>query len=171
MKKLFLLLVLGITLTACGNSSSTPQAEQTESSSQEVTVSDETSPIQSEPEKEEQTMLNIQIGDNNLTAVLEDHESANALLALLADGPLTISSENYGGFEKVCALPQSLPRNDVRTTAQPGDIMLYQGNSIVLFYGSNSWSYTKLGTIQGVSNAELRKILSGNDTTITLSVK
>lgn len=114
--------------------------------------------------------IQIKIGANTLTAVLEDNESAGALKALLADKPLTISASNYGGFEKVCALGTSLPRNDVQTTANAGDICLYNGDRIVIFYGSNSWSYTRLGKISNADSAELKKILSGNETELTFSL-
>lgn len=67
------------------------------------------------------------------------------------------------------ALPQALPRSDVQTTAQPGDVMLYQGDSIVLFYGSNSWAYTKLGRI--TDTAGLEEALSGDETSLTLSLE
>lgn len=124
----------------------------------------------SESENEDEKMLTIQIGTDTLHAVLESNPSAQALKDLLADGPILIDVQNYGGFEKVGTLPQSLPRDDAQTTASPGDIMLYQGNSIVFFYGSNSWAYTKLGTITGYSQEELREILGGNDTAIELSL-
>lgn len=78
--------------------------------------------------------------------------------------------DNYGGFEKVGTFEESLPRNDIQTTAVPGDIMLYQGNSIVIFYGTNTWAYTKIGTITGYSEEELRDILSGNEETLSLSL-
>lgn len=113
-------------------------------------------------------MLKIQIGNITLNAVLEDNSSAAALKDLLSNGPITVTVQNYGGFEKVGVLPQSLLRNDMPMTAVPGDIMLYQGNSIVFFYGSNSWSYTKLGKIIGYDQKELRKILGGNDAVVSL---
>lgn len=106
-----------------------------------------------------------------MTATLADNESAQALKELLAHGPLTISASNYGGFEKVCSLGRELPRNDRQTTTQAGDICLYNGNQIVIFYGSNSWAYTRLGSISGVDSHELERVLSGNDTEITLSLE
>ena len=119
--------------------------------------------------EEKETMLYIQIGDTTLAAEPADSEAAAALLELLEDGPLTIPVENYGGFEKAGTLPQALPRQDTRITTRPGDIMLYQGDSIVLFYGSNTWSYTRLGTILDVSGSDLAAVLGGAETQIILS--
>lgn len=113
-------------------------------------------------------MLYIQIGEHTLAAELEQNPSAEALAALLEEGPVTVEVENYGGFEKVGALPEALPRNDEQATARPGDVMLYQGDSIVLFYGSNRWAYTRLAHI--TDTAGLEAALSGSETTLTLSL-
>ena len=126
--------------------------------------------VQSTGQEEAEIMLQIQVGDTLLTASLEDNSSAAALTEMLSEGPLTIEVENYGGFEKVGTLPESLPRNDTQMTAQPGDIMLYQGNSIVFFHGSNSWSYTKLGTIEQTGDLDLKEVLGGQESTVTLSL-
>lgn len=126
--------------------------------------------VQSTGQEEAEIMLQIQMGDTLLTAALEDNSSADALKEMLSEGPLTIEVENYGGFEKVGTLPESLPRNDTQMTAQPGDIMLYQGNSIVFFHGSNSWSYTKLGTIEQTGDLDLKEVLGGQESTVTLSL-
>lgn len=84
------------------------------------------------PQKEsEEAIMQIQIGETTFTAVPADTEAAEALMKLLADGPVTIQAENYGGFEKVGSLPQALPQADSRITTRPGDVMLYQGDSIV----------------------------------------
>ena len=114
-------------------------------------------------------MLYIQIGDATLTAVLEDNPSAQALAELLEDGPVTLEAENYGGFEKTAPLPEALPKNDARITAGPGDVMLYQGDTVVLFYGSNTWSYTKLARITETEGLEAA--LSGGETAFTLSLQ
>lgn len=111
----------------------------------------------------------IQIGDATLEATPAQNEAGDALLRLLEEGPLTIRVENFGGFEKVGALPQSLPQQDTRITTRPGDIMLYQGNSIVFFYGSNTWAYTRLGTIRNATQEELEKAFGGSETTIQLT--
>lgn len=77
---------------------------------------------------------------------------------------------NYGGFEKVGSLGTNLPTNDTQITTIVGDIMLYQGNSIVIFYGSNSWSYTRLGKIESATKESLLEVLGTEEVTITLSL-
>ena len=84
--------------------------------------------------------------------------------------PLTIQMSMYGGFEQVGSIGQSLPREDSQTTTQAGDIVLYSGNQIVVFYGSNSWAYTRLGHITDKSAADLKELLGNGDVTITLSI-
>ena len=176
---LALLVALEIALTGCASRTETAPAE---GETQEI-VQSETVPEDSEStdtpeetertdpvEEKEEAMLKIQIGDTVLTASFADNPSAEALQDLLAEGPVTITVQNYGGFEKVGTLPQSLPRNDEQMTAQPGDIMLYQGNSIVLFHGTNTWSYTRLGTIEETGDVEFSEVLGGTDTSMTLSL-
>jgi len=119
----------------------------------------------------ETNQIYIQVGESTLTAVLEDNESVEALKEFLADGPVTIAASNYGGFEKVCSLGIELPRNDSQTTTHAGDICLYSGNQIVIFYGSNSWAYTRLGKVSDVDETELETILGGKETEITLSLE
>lgn len=117
---------------------------------------------------QEEMRMKIQVGEAVLNVRLADNDSARALTDLLAGGPLTISASNYGGFEKVCPLGTNLPSNDVQTTTQPGDVMLYAGNHIVIFHGRNDWAYTRLGWVEDIDAAELRSILSGNADTVTL---
>jgi hypothetical protein len=80
-------------------------------------------------------------------------------VAALQEGDITYEAHDYGGFEKVGALGRSLPTSDTQTTTQAGDVILYSGNQIVLFYGSNSWSYTRLGRMEYSSQAELESFL------------
>ena len=77
----------------------------------------------------------------------------------------------YGGFEQVGSLPQSFSRGDTQMTAQPGDIVLYSGNQLVVFFGSNSWIYTKLGHINDLSADELTVLLDKDQTVIELQIK
>lgn len=115
-------------------------------------------------------MLKIEIGNAVLYAQFADTKAAEELKNNLENGSITISVSNYGGWEKVGDLPWSLPRADVQTTAVPGDIMLYNGSSIVLFYGNNSWAYTKLGTIIDADEEIFRAALSGDETELVLSL-
>ena len=113
--------------------------------------------------------INITSGSGNhtLTATLADNSSAKAFAELLSNGPVTVNMQDYGNFEKVGDLPSSLPRNDTSITTEPGDIILYQGNKITIYYNTNSWSFTRLGKVEGVTQAELKKILGkGNVTAV-----
>ena len=118
--------------------------------------------------------ISIQItsdsGSHKLTATLVANSSATAFYELLKNGPLTVKLNEYGGFEKVGSLGTSLPRNDRQVKTSAGDIMLYQGNQITIFYNGNSWSYTPLGKVDGVTQAELKKILGKGDITAVFSV-
>ena len=113
-------------------------------------------------------MLQMKIGDTGVTVNWEDNESVEALKELCQDGPLTIQMSMYGGFEQVGSIGQDLPRNDSQTTTQAGDIVLYSGNQIVVFYGSNSWAYTRLGHITDQSEQDLAELLGNGDVTITI---
>jgi hypothetical protein len=114
--------------------------------------------------------IRITVGANSFLVTLEDNESAAALRELLCGGDLTIPASNYGGFEKVCQLGTRLPSNDRQTTTQAGDVMLYSSNQLVIFYGSNTWAYTRLGKVEALTAGELEEILSGPETEITLSI-
>lgn len=115
--------------------------------------------------------LNIQVGETVFTATLVDNSSAAALKELLAQGPLTIQMHDYGNFEKVGSLGTDLPRNDEQITTEPGDLILYQGNSFVIYYDTNAWNFTKLGKINNATQAELKEALGSGDVTVTLSMK
>lgn len=101
-------------------------------------------------------------------ATFADNQGAEALADLLTDGPLTLSLKDYGGFEKVGSLGQSLPTSNAHITTQSGDIVLYQGNQIVLFYGSNAWSYTPLGQVTKLTGWQ--EALGHGDVTVTISL-
>jgi hypothetical protein len=120
--------------------------------------------------KTDEKKLKITVGGTELTATIQDNSSAKALVELLADGPLTITMNDYGGMEKVGDLGASLPRNDKKITTAPGDLVLYQGNAFVIYYAPNTWSLTRLGTIDGITKDELLSILGSGNTTVTLSV-
>ncbi len=112
----------------------------------------------------------IVIGEHTLAVKMADNSSAKALLALLKDGDITVEARDYGSFEKVGALGAELPTNDEEITTQPGDVILYQGDKITVYYDTNSWSFTRLGKVQGVTAGELKEILGDGDVTMVLSL-
>ncbi len=117
-----------------------------------------------------QTKITLSTSTGSMTATLSDTEAARELAELLSNGPLTIEMSDYGGFEKVGALPQSFTTSNHQITTSPGDIMLYQGNNMVIFYGSNSWSYTPLGKIDNATTANLRQLLGNGSVTLTITL-
>ena len=123
-------------------------------------------PIESTPPTEEATMI-LRIDGTQVPVTWENNESVQALHAL---APLTIEMSMYGGFEQVGSIGSSLPRSDRQTATVPGDLVLYSGNQLVVFYGTNSWAYTRLGHVD-LTKAELTALLSAHDVTITLEAK
>lgn len=117
-----------------------------------------------------QNKLYITVGSRTISASLVDNEASRCLLQLLSEAPMTISMTDYGGFEKVGTLPQLLPASDTRITTVPGDIMLYQGRNMVIFYGANTWSYTPLGRIDSATAVALKEFLGNGNVEVTLSV-
>lgn len=113
--------------------------------------------------------MTVQVGESTFTATLEDNAAVDALVEMMEHGPVTIQMSDYAGFEKVGALGSSLPTSNRQTTTQAGDIALYQGNQIVLFYGSNSWSYTRLGKIDDLTG--WTETLGGGDVSVTFSLE
>ena len=120
--------------------------------------------------EESMNTVYIKINNNVLNIELEDNSATIELKERLKNGDIVVNAHEYGGFEKVGDLGFSLTREDTNITTSAGDIVLYQGNQISLFYNSNSWSYTKLGKIQNVSSSELESILGNGDVTITITL-
>lgn len=152
--------------------SHTTQSE--ESVSQTVPVpqagneNDSSSAADADSKGESAMKMTVRAGSRTFTATLAENDAAQALAEMLQNGPLSVSMHDYSGFEKVGALGVELPADDSRITAAPGDIMLYNGNQIVVFYGSNSWSYTRLGSIDSLTGWE--DALGSGDITITFSL-
>ena len=117
--------------------------------------------------KEAVMQINVKVGDSAFTATLENNAVADAFAEMMENAPIIIQMSDYSGFEKVGSFDNSLPVNDSQITAQPGDIVLYHGNQIVLFYGSNAWSYTRLGKIDDLSGWE--EALGDGDVTVSFS--
>ena len=113
--------------------------------------------------------ITISVNGHTLTATLVDNTSAQALYNLLQEGPITIEMHDYGNFEKVGSLGTTLPGNDEQITTQAGDLILYQGNQLSIYYDTNSWSFTRLGKIDNITQSELKQILGTGSTAVTLS--
>ena len=174
MKKSIILLfatAFVLLLTACGdeNMSNSEQEFQEEitQSSTDMEIIDTANP-EEEDEPMQEKSLKMTIGDTSVEVEWEDNESVEALAKLAETEPLVIEMSMYGGFEQVGSLGESLSRNDKQTTTEAGDIVLYSGNQIVVFYGSNSWAYTRLGHIADKTAEEMSELLSGGDVTVTI---
>jgi len=112
--------------------------------------------------------LKLLIGETEVAVQWEDNESVAALRELAADEPLTIAMSMYGGFEQVGSIGTNLPRDDVQIVTEAGDIVLYGGNQIVIFYGSNSWAYTRLGKVMDLTLQELTDRLGSGNISLTI---
>ena len=180
-----------VSITACGQTETVEESPAGSQETESVTVTasekmetvnevsgvtvesevGETETVQSkEPEQEADKMV-LAINGEIVSVEWEDNESVEALRDLVMAEPLSIQMSMYGGFEQVGSIGTSLPRNDVQTTTEAGDIVLYSGNQIVVFYGSNSWAYTRLGKVTDKSKAEMTELLGNGDVIITISME
>ena len=115
--------------------------------------------------------LKIHVNDTTFTATLEENSSAEAFAEFLTQGDMTLDMHDYGSFEKVADLPRSFPRNDKQIDTDAGDIILYQGNSITIYYDKNSWNFTRLARIDNVNKKRLQQILGKGNVKATFSVE
>jgi hypothetical protein len=154
-------------------------SENAETESSEENVMSEGSAKYQLAEKDE-SAKDEAIGDSTMIMMIdgtkvnvewEDNQAVERLRDMAKDGDITIQMSMYGGFEQVGSIGQSLPRDDKQTTTSSGDIVLYSGNQMVVFYGSNSWSYTRLGHISDKDEAEMADLLSQGDVKITISME
>ena len=125
--------------------------------------------IQDNMEENKVENMNVQVGDVVFSATLEENEAVSALVEMMQERPVAIQMSDYSGFEKVGPLGASLPVNNSQTTTQAGDIVLYNGSQIVIFYGSNSWSYTRLGHIDDLTGWE--DALGSGEVTVFFSLE
>ena len=129
--------------------------------------------MSSDDEKYDMTPMPIvfvRVGDNAFTVDLEDNSSAEAFFEKINGDGLTVDMHDYGGFEKVGDLPWSLPKNDEKITTVPGDVILYQGNKITIYYDENTWDFTKLGHLDATQE-ELVETLGEEDVTVRFAVE
>lgn len=125
--------------------------------------------IQDNIEENKVENMNVQVGDVVFSATLEKNEAVSALVEMMRESPVVIQMSDYSGFEKVGSLGTSLPTSNSQTTILSGDIVLYNGNQIVIFYGSNSWNYTRLGYIDDLTGWE--EALGRGDVTVIFSLQ
>ena len=127
--------------------------------------------VEATPSDKSAITMNITINGKTVSCQLVDNSSTRALLAQLEKGDITYEADDYGNFEKVGYIGFSLPQNNESITTTAGDVILYQGNNICLYYGTNSWSFTRLGKIEGLSKDEIKTFLNagGSSVRITLS--
>lgn len=121
--------------------------------------------IQNDGEENAVMNMKVQVGDTIFSATLEEDVAVSALVEMMRESPVVLQMSDYSGFEKVGPLGTSLPVDNSQTTTHAGDIVLYNGNQIVIFYGSNSWSYTRLGHIDDLTGWE--EALGNGDVTVT----
>ncbi len=164
--------------------SESPTADETESMAESVEAANEAESVQ-ETERNETSVaetdiqnnteenkvanMNVQVGDVVFSATLEENEAVSALVEMMRESTVVVQMSDYSGFEKVGPLGASLPASNSQTTTQAGDIVLYNGNQIVIFYGSNSWSYTRLGHIDDLTGWE--EALGSGDVTVIFSLE
>lgn len=148
MKKLLLCLLVMLSLASC------VMAETTEGETMEK-------------------KLYLTIGEKKVSCTLVDNSSTRALLEKLSSGPVSYEAHDYGSFEKVGDLPWTLPRNDEDISTIPGDLILYLGRSFCIYYGSNQWDFTKLGTLDGLSKKEIQDFVKAGkgNVQVTLSLE
>lgn len=167
-------LLLGVTalfsltaLSACGGSFKNGYVHNNQN------VSDGTDGSDSTEETKEVSEMFVHINGNKLTVRLADNSSAEALVQLLEKSDIVYTADDYGNFEKVGDIGHTLPQNNEQIHTQPGDVILYMGSNICLYYGENSWNFTRLGKIEGYSAETLRALLGAGtgSTQVRLSIK
>ena len=174
MKKLFAFIATLLLFAACSSDAASsvkptqPEAQTPKSSASKTA---DVVPANSSAQMEAPVKLKIHVNDTTFTATLEENSSAKAFAEFLSQGDLTLDMHDYGSFEKVADLPRSFPRNDKQIDTDAGDIILYQGNSITIYYDKNSWNFTRLARIDNVNKKRLQQILGKGNVKATFSVE
>ena len=114
--------------------------------------------------------IKITVSGKSLPVKIEDNEATRALVGALREASITYEADDYGGFEKVGPLGRSLPTSNSQITIQAGDVILYNGNQLVLFYGTNSWSYTRIGKMEYGTLDELKTFLKAGQGKISVTL-
>lgn len=160
MKKLLAIILAVFTLFCLTACSTEPPADDVGEPSTEI----------EEPAQEKIAKMYLTINGNKIAVTLAENSAVDALVERLKQSDITYTANDYGGFEKVGNIGFSLPRSDTQITTEAGDVILYSGNQIVLFYGSNSWSYTRLGKINGYTATQLRTLLAAGEGSVQVTI-
>lgn len=172
MARLFLisLALVAALVTACGKNDAPELPGNPQSPG--ITTGEGDNNDQNEDNMENQ-VIRLTVNGRSFTATLAKNSSAEALRDRLKQGNVSVRMSDYGNMEKVGSLGFSLPRNDAQTTTGPGGLILYQGNSFVIYYDTNSWNFTRLGKVDGVSTrSKMLELLGGpGEVTVTLSLE
>lgn len=153
-----LMITLFLVVTSCGEK-------------QEAAGADKTKPSQEQSSGgSSKKQLKVMIGETEVKVKWQSNKAVRALKKLVKKKPLTIKMSRYGGFEQVGPIGKELPAKDKEITTKPGDIVLYSGDQMVVFYGSNSWSYTRLGHITNKTKKQLKKLLGKKNVKMKISL-
>lgn len=164
-------LVCLLLITGCANTAPVLETSAKQIASETAKLETQSIVPNTQPNSEENNpTINLSLNNTSIPISWEENKSVEELSSLLKNGSIIVNTKRYGGFEQVGRLPQSIVKNDVQMTTTAGDIVLYNGNSIVLFYGSNSWAYTKLGRIDDMSTEKIKKLLDVEETKLTISL-
>mgnify|MGYP005799343211 CR=1 FL=1 len=115
-------------------------------------------------------MMNIEINGKNIQVELCDNSSARAVKELLKKGPLTIGMKDYAHMEKFGSFGVQLPVNDEHITTEAGDVILSEGNLLVIYYAPNTWNFTRLGKVKNLSKNQLKETLGTGNITAVLTL-
>lgn len=167
---ILLLVSLLLSLVSCSKEVQTTTQENPEEQNEDVDNSSPQEEEKVENTQEENKMIFAYVGDKVLQIEPESNSSAEAFITLLEEGDIIVSMSDYGGFEKVGSLGTSLPTNDESITTEPGDVILYQGNQITIYYDTNTWNFTRLGRVKDLSQDELMAVLGQGTVEVRFSL-
>lgn len=119
---------------------------------------------------EEISEMYVTVNGNKLKVTLEQNPSVAALIDILKQGDITFTADKNGNFEMYGDIGHNLPTNNKHISAQAGDVILYSGRYLCLFFGNNSYSYTRIGKINGYSPSELRALLGADQGRVQVTV-
>ena len=160
-------ILLAVMPAGCSASKGEAVTDTGEAGNMQSAESEETAAL----EEEEIVEMKMSINGTAVDVSWENNASVKELAKMAGNGPVTIETEPYGGFEQVGPIGATLPSSDTNIKTKAGDIMLYTSSQMVIFYGSNSWAYTRLGRITDKSDSELRELLGGDGVTVTITAE